>query len=101
MKVNVISSGEMEIAIDGNVVKTTKYNSNYDGNELKISGSDNGTHFYKKLNNKDISNILSMPTSNLSLEERLNRDYKNIKGSKKHTKKKHTKKKHTKKTRKH
>jgi hypothetical protein len=107
MKLDVTSSGEMEYSINGNTIKKSKYNSHYDGNELKISGSDNGKQFYEKLSNNDIQDILSLPLSNLSLEERLKRDYKNgndnniqKRTKKQRTKKQRTNKQRTKKTRK-
>ncbi len=58
----------------------------YDGTHLAIDINENGQHFAKLLDNKDIERILAKPAHKTALTKRLQRDFLRKKG--KSTKKK-------------
>jgi hypothetical protein len=78
-----------QIYVNGKVVRDEMIKAEYDGKNLAVDIYDNGKHFYSKLNNNDIANILSHRASALPLEKRLMKDF-SIK--KKSTKKKNKRK---------
>ena len=61
--------------INGQLVHANEINANYDGKHLAIDVNENGHHFAKILNNKDIQHILTQPAHKLALEDRLQRDF--------------------------
>jgi hypothetical protein len=56
-----------------------KWDSDYDGNKAKISidadMNGNQNHFKIKLDNKDLANMLNMPTINIPIHKRLENDF--------------------------
>jgi hypothetical protein len=61
--------------INGQLVHADEIKANYDGKHLAIDVNENGHHFAKILNNKDIQQILTQPAHKLALEDRLQRDF--------------------------
>lgn len=78
--------------VNGKLVHVDEVKANYDGKHLAIDMNENGQHFSKILNNKDIQRILTQPANKLALEHRLQRDFlstrkKGAKGKKKNSRK--------------
>lgn len=61
--------------INGQVVKEDEIKANYDGKRLAIDVIENGKHFYKTLNNKEIERVLTKHAHKMPLEQRLQRDF--------------------------
>ena len=82
--------------VNGKVIKDEVIKAKYDGENLGLDIYDNGKHFYSKLNNNDIANILSHRASSIPLEKRLMKDFsiKNAKSYKKGKSNKGTNKTH-------
>ena len=91
MSIDIKTSASIKSIINNKVIKDASFKSHYDGNDLEIKGYSDGELFYMKLDNEDIKDILALPSNNISLEERLIKDF----GKKDHKKntKKNTKKK--------
>ena len=92
MNVQFSASGKMKSIIDGAIVKNSGFNTNYDGNKMKISGYNDGEKYYQELDNDDIYNILSLPSHNLSIVERMTNDFNLSKSNSKKNNKKTSKK---------
>ena len=73
--------------VNGKLVHANELKANYDGKHLAIDINENGQHFAKILNNKDIERILAQPAHKLSLDKRLQRDFLGTIKSKKSIKK--------------
>lgn len=69
------SSGNSEIYMNGNLVQDIDYNAEYDGDRANLYLKHNDDEYYTQLNNNDIMNLLSMPSSNQSLIARLEHDF--------------------------
>ena len=80
MSIFIHSSGETKSIINGNVLNDKSFDANYDGKNMKITGHDNDKKFNVKMTNDDIMKLLSKPSSNLTLKQRLMNDY-NVKSS--------------------
>ena len=80
MSIFIHSSGETKSIINGNVLTDKSFNANYDGKNMKITGHDKDKNFNVKMTNDDIMELLSKPSSNLTLKQRLMNDY-NVKPS--------------------
>ncbi len=61
--------------INGNILNYEVVKADYDGKQMAIDIYENGKHFYTKLNNSDISDILSHRAHSLPLEKRLIKDF--------------------------
>jgi len=61
--------------VNGQLIRVDDINANYDGKHLAIDINENGRHFNKVLNNKDIERMLAKPAHKLALEDRLQRDF--------------------------
>ena len=61
--------------VNGQMVQANEMKANYDGKHLLIDINNNGQHFAKMLNNKDIERILAKPANKVGLEQRLQRDF--------------------------
>lgn len=111
MSIDIKTSTSVKSIINDKVIKDASFKSHYDGKDLEIKGYSDGELFYMKLDNEEIKDILALPSNDISLEERLIKDFgknkksnqtrkkTNKKNSKKNTKKtnKKTTKKNTKK----
>ena len=75
MSIFIHSSGETKSIINGNVLTDKSFDANYDGKNMKITGHDNDKKFNVKMTNDDIMKLLSKPSSNLTLKQRLMNDY--------------------------
>jgi hypothetical protein len=92
-----------KVVNNNKVLDSGAYYGKYDGNNLDVIGRDKNNIVYVKLSNADIMDLLSIPSSQERLEERIYKDFytKSRKKSKKHKKtKKHSTKPRMKKTRK-
>ena len=72
---NIEAAATYQINYNGNGVKHAYAEMNYDGNTLDAVGTDGEKITFMQLTNDDINNILSLPASNIPLEERLTSDY--------------------------
>jgi len=79
---------------NGQLVEDKAIKADYDGKSLDIDLYENGKHFYSKLSNNDITNILSHRASSLPLEKRLMKDFSIKHKSNKHKSNKHKSNKH-------
>ena len=61
--------------VNGQVVKEDEIKANYDGKRLTVDVLENGKHFYKTLNNKEIERVLTKHADKMPLEQRLQRDF--------------------------
>jgi len=101
MNINVKASGKIAKTVNGEIVTDAGFNSDYDGNKMKIKGYSDGEQFYVELGPEAIQQILATPSHQMSLEERLITDYGSQKGQKKTIKQNKRKSKSKKHTRKH
>lgn len=85
MSIFIHSSGETKSIINGDVLTDKSFVANYDGKNMKITGHNNDNKFNVKMTNDDIIELLSKPSSKLTLKQRLMNDY-NVKSSTTHTK---------------
>ena len=85
MSIFIHSSGATKSIINGNVMDDKSFDAKYDGTNMKISGHDKDKKFNVKMTNDDIMELLSKPSSNLTLKQRLMNDY-NVKPSTTHIK---------------
>ena len=81
------TTAEFKSVVDGDVVEKASLDATYDGKKAEIKSYSDGTMNYVELDNDDIMALLSLPSSNISLEQRLIEDH----GTPKHmTKKRHS-----------
>ena len=78
MSIFIHSSGATKSIINGNVMDDKSFDAKYDGINMKITGHDKDKKFNVKMTNDEIMELLSKPSSNLTLKQRLMNDY-NIK----------------------
>ena len=69
------SSGNSEIYMNGNLVQDIEYSAEYDGDRANLYLKHNDDEYYTQLNNNNIMDLLSMPSSNQSLIARLEHDF--------------------------
>jgi hypothetical protein len=84
MVANVIGSNVQAsyiALVNGQVVKEDEIKAKYDGKRLTVDVLENGKHFYKTLNNKEIERVLTKHAHKMPLEQRLQRDF-GLKGTK-------------------
>ena len=72
---NIEAAATYQINYNGNGIKHAYAEMNYDGKTLDAVGTDGEKITFMQLTNDDINNILSLPASNIPLEERLTSDY--------------------------
>lgn len=75
MSIFIHSSGETKSIINGNVLTDKAFDATYNGINMKITGYDKDKKFNVKMTNDDIMELLSKPSSNLTLKQRLMNDY--------------------------
>ena len=75
MSIFIHSSGETKSVINGNVVDDKSFDASYNGKNMKIIGHDKDKNFNVKMTNDDIMELLTKPSSSLTLKERLMNDY--------------------------
>tara|TARA_R110002073_G_scaffold99462_3_gene227177 strand:- start:597 stop:1037 length:441 start_codon:yes stop_codon:yes gene_type:complete len=81
------TTAEFKSVVDGDIVEQVSLDATYDGKKAEIKSYSDGTMNYVELDNDDIMALLSLPSSNISLEQRLIEDH----GTPKHmTKKRHS-----------
>ena len=81
------TTAEFKSIVDGDIVEQVSLDATYDGKKAEIKSYSDGTMNYVELDNDDIMALLSLPSSNISLEQRLIEDH----GTPKHmTKKRHS-----------
>ena len=68
--------------VNGQMVQANELKALYDGTHLAIDINENGRHFAKLLDNKDIERILAKPAHKTALTKRLQRDFLGKKGKK-------------------
>ena len=78
------TTAEFKSVVDGDIVGQASLDATYDGKKAEIKSYSDGTMNYVELDNDDIMALLSLPSSNISLEQRLIEDH----GTPKHTTKK-------------
>ena len=83
--VEMHASAEYMITNNNRVVKEGSVLAKYDGKNLDIMANKENKLILMQLTNKDIMDILAIPSSNLTLEERIMMDY-----PIKHKKRRHT-----------
>lgn len=105
---NIDSYGLSQTFINDDLVHGLKWDANYDGNKLNVGVAENTQGekdaYFIELDNEDILELLSIPASNRSLDQRLNSlagDSLHRKKSRKHRHKKSSKHKRTQHKRKH
>ena len=74
--------------VNGQMVQANELKAQYDGKHLAIDINENGRHFAKMLDNKDIERILATPAHKVALEQRLHRDFLGPKSKKRREKSK-------------
>jgi hypothetical protein len=77
--------------VNGQMVQANELKAQYDGKHLAIDINENGRHFAKMLDNKDIERILATPAHKVALEQRLHRDFLGQKSKKRREKSKKNK----------
>ena len=109
---NIDSYGLSQTYINDDLVHGLKWDANYDGNNLNVGVSENtqgnkDTYFIQ-LDNQDIMDLLSIPASDKSLDQRLSslakktrKKNRRDRKSSKHKKTHHHKRKHHRKSHKH
>jgi len=80
MSIFIHSSGETKSIINGNIMDDKSFDATYNGKNMKITGHDKDKIFNVKMTNDDIMELLSKPSSNVTLKQRLMNDY-NVKSS--------------------
>lgn len=80
MSIYVHSSGETKSIMNGNVTDDKSFDATYNGKNMILTGHDKDKKFNIKMTNDDIMKLLSKPSSNLTLKQRLMNDY-NVKPS--------------------
>jgi hypothetical protein len=75
METNLKIVGFANQSINGYPITNKGIHVNYDGHDVDINGYDDGKLYYMHLDNDDIKNLLNMPTSKITLEERLLTDF--------------------------
>ena len=75
MSIFIHSSGETKSIINGNIMDDKSFDATYNGKNMKITGHDKDKIFNVKMTNDDIMELLSKPSSNLTLKQRLMNDY--------------------------
>lgn len=114
---NIDSYGLSQTFINDDLVHGLKWDANYDGKKLNVGVAENTQGekdaYFIELDNEDIMQLLSIPASGRSLDQRLGalaghthhkksrKHRKSSKHKKTHHKRKHHKRKHHKKSRKH
>lgn len=83
-----------KVVNNNKVLDSGAYYGKYDGNNLDVIGRDKNNIVYVKLSNADIMDLLSIPSSQERLEERIYKDFytKSRKKTKKHSTKPRMKK---------
>ena len=71
METNVKIVGFANESFNGKTLSSKGFDVNYDGNIADINAFSNGNVYYTRLDNEDIQNLLSIPSSSQCLEERL------------------------------
>lgn len=71
MDTNVKMVGFANQSINGVTVANEGFDMEYDGKKLNISGFSGDRLYYAKLNNKQILDLLNMPSSEVPLERRI------------------------------
>ena len=69
------TTAEFKSVVDGDVVEKASLDATYDGKKAEIKSYTDGTLNYVELDNNDIMALLSMPSSDISLEQRLIEDH--------------------------
>jgi hypothetical protein len=69
------TTAEFKSVVDGDIVEKLALDATYDGKKAEIKSYSDGTLKYIELDNNDIMALLSMPSSDISLEQRLVEDY--------------------------
>ena len=75
MSIFVHSSGKTKSIINGNILTDKSFDANYNGKNMKIIGLDNDKKFNINMTNEEIMKLLSKSSSNLTLKQRLMKDY--------------------------
>tara|TARA_Y100000768_G_scaffold369740_1_gene334918 strand:- start:582 stop:884 length:303 start_codon:yes stop_codon:yes gene_type:complete len=71
------ASVNTQLIDNNNIIDEKSINALYDGENLNISSTDNNENlFYIKLNNDEIMKLLAIPANPLDLEQRLKKDFK-------------------------
>jgi hypothetical protein len=83
------NSGQSMTSVNGHPIDKHGWNMDWDGKNTNLMVQDNNDLYYTKLNNKDIVNILKIPSHKLTLDKRLEKI--TTKGKRKTTKGKTTK----------
>ena len=68
------SFGQYNTIIDGNVIDNAKWNMVYDGDVMDLETQQNNENMYLQLDNKEIMKLFQLPSSNLSIDQRLQTD---------------------------
>ena len=68
------SFGQYKTIIDGNVIDNAKWNMVYDGDVMDLETQQNNENMYLQLDNKEIMKLFQLPSSNLSIDQRLQAD---------------------------
>ena len=69
------TTAEFKSVVDGDVVEQAALDATYDGQKAEIKSYSDGTLNYLELDNDDIMALLSLPSSDIYLEQRLVEDY--------------------------
>ena len=78
------TTAEFKSVVDGDIVEQVSLDATYDGKKAEIKSYSDGTMNYVELDNDDIMALLSLPSSNISLEQRLIEDHGTPKHKTKH-----------------
>ena len=71
METNVKMVGFANQSINGTTISNEGFDMEYDGKKLNISGFSGDKLYYAKLNNKQLVDLLNMPSSETPLERRV------------------------------
>lgn len=71
METNVKMVGFANQSINGVTVANEGFDMEYDGKKMDISGFSGDKLYYAKLNNKQLVNLLNIPSTNIPLERRI------------------------------
>ena len=81
METNVKMVGFANRSINGVTIANEGFDMEYDGKKMDISGFSGDKLYYAKLNNKQLVNLLNLPSSDVPLERRISLYGKPRKGS--------------------
>lgn len=98
MKTYFESTTSSKLFENGKLKKKSGLNVSYDGNQLDVDVYDNKERIYMQLDNDELGQLISLPSSKHTLEERLRHDFPLVKHKSQHKKKSHKIKSHKRKS---